>query len=162
MAIASLAGDNLDSAVDSSRARSPSKILIARARSLARRERTGYSTCGHGDPISRCSKRIEADGSGGSLVARALHARHRMSSNDSLTTICGDDLATVTGGTGFLGNLYNGVVFNVASSIGGKQLAQKMYGSRMTARDQARSQAAMKQFLVAGNKLPKGVPNLFG
>ena len=95
-------------------------------------------------------------------VARALHAGHRMSSDQALTTISGDALATVTGGAGFLGNLYQGVVFNVASNVGGKQLAQKMYGSRMTARDQARAQAAMKQFLVAGNKLPKGVPNLFG
>ncbi len=72
------------------------------------------------------------------------------------------DLATVTGGAGLFDGLYKGLVFNVASNIGGNKLAQQMYGSRMTARDQQRAQAAMKQFLVAGNKLPKGVPNLFG
>jgi hypothetical protein len=37
-----------------------------------------------------------------------------------------------------------------------------MYGSHVTSRDKQRAQAAMKQYLVAGNKLPKGVPNLFG
>ena len=72
------------------------------------------------------------------------------------------ELATVTGGAGFLDGAYKGIVFNVASNIGGGKLAEQMYGKRMTASDKARAQAAMKQFFVAGNKLPKGVPNLFG
>ncbi len=70
-------------------------------------------------------------------------------------------LDTVTGG-GFLDGMYKGIVFDVAANVGGGKLAEQMYGRRMTARDKARAQAAMKQFLVAGNKLPKGVPNLFG
>ena len=63
---------------------------------------------------------------------------------------------------GFLGSMYKGFVFDYASHVGGAKMAQAMYGSHATARDQARAQAAMKQFLVGGNKLPKGAPHLFG
>jgi hypothetical protein len=58
--------------------------------------------------------------------------------------------------------MYKGLVFNFASHIGGNKLADRMYGRHSTGADRARAQAAMKRFLVAGNKLPKGVPNLFG
>jgi len=71
-------------------------------------------------------------------------------------------LAHVSGGAGFFDGLYKGIVFNFAGSIAGPKLAQQMYGSHATAEDAARASAAMKQFLAAGNKLPKGVPNLFG
>jgi hypothetical protein len=84
--------------------------------------------------------------------------------------IADTELATITGGAragswnpfSFLAPLYHKVVFGFASHVGGNKLAEKMYGSHTTARDKARAQAAMKQFLVAGGKLPKGVPNLFG
>lgn len=93
-----------------------------------------------------------------------------------LPTISSDELDHVTGGThrarhtahanpnpfGFLDGPYKSLVFGVASNIGGTKLADKMYGSHVTASDRTRAQAAMKQFLVAGNKLPQGVPNLFG
>jgi hypothetical protein len=90
-----------------------------------------------------------------------------------LESIATDDLARAHGGArrqqqqhsnpfGFLDGAYKGIVFNVASGIGGTKLANTMYGKSTTASDRARAQAAFKQFLVAGNKLPKGVPNLFG
>jgi len=78
-------------------------------------------------------------------------------------------LADVSGGRrasgnlfGFLDGPYKRLVFDFASRIGGGKLADRMYGSHTTSADRARAQAAMKKFLVAGNKLPKGVPNLFG
>ncbi len=89
-----------------------------------------------------------------------------------LESIALDDLARTHGGArrqqqhgnlfGFLDGPYKNLVFGVASNIGGKKLADTMYGTSVTAGDRARAQAAFKQFLVAGNKLPKGVPNLFG
>jgi hypothetical protein len=78
-----------------------------------------------------------------------------------LESIATADLARTCGG-GFLDGAYKGLVFNVASGVGGTKLANTMYGKQATASDRARAQAAFKQFLVAGNKLPKGVPNLFG
>jgi len=63
---------------------------------------------------------------------------------------------------GFLDGPYKSLVFDFASRIGGGKLADRMYGRHATAADRSRAQAAMKRFLVAGNKLPKGVPNLFG
>jgi hypothetical protein len=91
-------------------------------------------------------------------------------SNDDFQPIADAELTTIAGGARqgswnpfqFLAPLYNKVVFGFASHVGGNKLAEKMYGSHVSARDKARSQAAMKQFLVAGGKLPKGVPNLFG
>ena len=92
----------------------------------------------------------------------------------AFATIASDELADVTGGAhkatsgggwnlfGWLDGAYKNVVYKVAGNIGGNKLAEKMYGSHVSSRDRARSQAAMKQFLVAGGKLPKGVPNLFG
>lgn len=95
---------------------------------------------------------------------------------DSLSThlveLAPSDLATVSGGArrqpqpsfnpfGFLDGPYKGLVFNVASGVAGKKIAQQMYGSRATAGDVAIASAEFKKFLVAGNKLPKGVPNLF-
>jgi hypothetical protein len=67
-----------------------------------------------------------------------------------------------SGPLGFLDPIYKNVVFGIAGNVGGTKLAQKMYGARTTAADVARAQAAFKQFLIAGNKLPKGAPNLFG
>jgi len=92
----------------------------------------------------------------------------------STETIPDDLLANVHGGAhrhrhqqspnlfGFLDAPYKGLVFDFASRIGGGKLADRMYGRHATSADRARAQAAMKRFLVAGNKLPKGVPNLFG
>ena len=84
----------------------------------------------------------------------------------SLDTAFGDvpaaALASVAGGAGFLDGIYKNIVFGVASGIAGPKLAQQMYGQHATAEDAARAHAAMKQFLARGNKLPKGVPNLFG
>jgi len=88
-----------------------------------------------------------------------------------LEAIALPDLARAHGGArrqqssnpfGFLDGAYKSIVFNVASNIGGGKLADTMYGKHVTASDRSRAQAAFKQFLVAGNKLPKGVPNLFG
>ncbi len=89
---------------------------------------------------------------------------------DQLIEISAGELAQVSGGRstrpqglfGFFDGLYKSGVFHFASKIGGNKLADKMYGRRVTAADRTRAQAAMKQFLVAGGKLPKGVPNLFG
>ena len=88
-----------------------------------------------------------------------------------LETIAADDLARTHGGArrqqstspfGFLDGPYKNLVFHFASQIGGTKLADTMYGKHVSASDRSRAQAAFKQFLVAGNKLPKGVPNLFG
>jgi len=89
-----------------------------------------------------------------------------------LESIALDDLARAHGGArrqqqssnpfGFLDGPYKNIVFHFAGQIGGTKLADKMYGSHVSGSDRARAQAAFKQFLVAGNKLPKGVPNLFG
>ena len=83
--------------------------------------------------------------------------------------ISAGDLADVTGGdggplpspTGFLDGAYKNGVFHFASKVGGEKLAEKMYGGHVTAADKARAQSALKQFLVDGDKLPKGVPELF-
>ncbi len=64
--------------------------------------------------------------------------------------------------TSWLDSMYHGIVDHFAGSIGGTKLAEKMYGSHVTASDKTRSQAAMKKFLDDGHKLPKGVPNIFG
>jgi hypothetical protein len=96
-----------------------------------------------------------------------------MSKEPALNEIDESELAEVTGGAGrrqpqhsnpfgFLDAPYKGLVFNIASGVGGKKLAEQMYGRQTSAADVARSTAAMKNFLVGGNKLPKGVPNLFG
>ena len=95
-----------------------------------------------------------------------------MTEERPLIEIAAVELAEVTGGArkqpqqpnllGFLDAPYKSIVFNIASGVGGKQLAQKMYGRNTSASDVARASAAMKKFLVGGNKLPKGVPNLFG
>ncbi len=99
-------------------------------------------------------------------------------------SISADDLAFVTGGAGhghthhkhhahaqpaaptgiggFFDGVYKNVVFHVASGIAGPKLADTMYGGHATAADKQRASAAMQQFLASGNKLPKGVPNLFG
>ena len=82
-----------------------------------------------------------------------------------MKTLSPEELAQVSGGWnpfGFLDNIYKNVVFHFASSIGGNKLATAMYGRHTTGKDRARAQAAMHKFLVAGHKLPKGVPNLFG
>jgi hypothetical protein len=84
-----------------------------------------------------------------------------------------DELARVRGGAGqhhqqhwnplgFLDGPYKSLVFHYASQVGGTKLADSMYGKHATAGDRARAQAAMKQFLVTGGKLPKGAPDLFG
>ena len=67
-----------------------------------------------------------------------------------------------TGIGGFLDGLFKDVVFHFGGQLGGTKLADKMYGSHVTARDRQRAQAAMHKFLVDGRKLPKGVPNVFG
>ena len=100
-----------------------------------------------------------------------------MTTQDELTSLSLDQLEHITGGAharhqqqpqqhwnpfGFLDGPYKSVVFHFASQIGGNKLADRMYGSHTSAADRARAQAAMKKFLVAGNKLPAGVPNLFG
>jgi hypothetical protein len=94
--------------------------------------------------------------------------------NLEFAPISGDALTTVTGGThhtqassgggiwSFFDNLYKGAVFHFGAQIGGTKLAEKMYGSHVTAHDKQRAQTAMHQFLADGHKLPKGVPNLFG
>ncbi len=94
---------------------------------------------------------------------------------DPFVDVSADALAGVAGGArrvvhqqashnplSFLDAPYKSIVFNIAGNVGGKQLAQRLWGSNVDARDQARAQAAFKQYLVAGNKLPAGVPNLFG
>jgi len=89
------------------------------------------------------------------------------------TELAPDELAGVHGGAGthreqhwnplgFLDGPYKSLVFHFASEVGGNKLADQMYGRNVTGADRARAQAAMKQFLAGGNKLPKGVPNLFG
>lgn len=99
-----------------------------------------------------------------------------MTTQDELTSLSLDQLEHITGGAharhqqqpqhaspfGFLDGPYKSVVFHFASQIGGNKLADRMYGSHTSAADRARAQAAMQKFLVAGNKLPAGVPNLFG
>ncbi|HUS29865.1 MAG TPA: hypothetical protein VMZ53_15275 [Kofleriaceae bacterium] len=91
--------------------------------------------------------------------------------NDQLQDISVAELEHVTGGArgggswnpfGWLDNLYHSVVNHFGSQIGGTKLAEKLYGRRTTDADRSRAQAAMKKFLVAGHKLPKGVPNIFG
>ena len=95
-----------------------------------------------------------------------------MKDSQQIESIASEDLAHVTGGArhaaaaswnpfGFLEGAYKKLVFHFAGDIGGNKLAEKMYGSRVNAGDRARSKAAMHQFLAGGNKLPKGVPNLF-
>jgi hypothetical protein len=83
-----------------------------------------------------------------------------MATDGQLIEICDDELDEVSGG--FLDDLYRNGVFSVASRVGGNKLADTMYGRHVTQADRSRAQAAMKRFLVAGGKLPKGVPNLFG
>jgi hypothetical protein len=91
----------------------------------------------------------------------------------SFAAVTDEELGTVAGGVqraapasggimGFFDGLYKNVVFNVGSNMGGTKMADAMYGKHATAKDRSRASAAMKQFLVAGNKLPKGAPNLFG
>jgi hypothetical protein len=91
----------------------------------------------------------------------------------SFAAVTDDELGTVAGGArsapasgggimGFFDGMYKNVVFGVASNMGGSKMADAMYGKHATAKDRSRASAAMKQFLVAGNKLPKGAPNLFG
>ena len=91
--------------------------------------------------------------------------------NDKLNDITLDELGNVNGGArsrqstspfGFLEGPYKGIVFNIAAHKGGPMLAEQMYGPHTTRNDKARGEAALKQFLVEGNKLPDGVPNLFG
>ena len=91
--------------------------------------------------------------------------------NDKLNDITLDELVNVNGGArrrqssgplGFLEGPYNGIVFNIAAHKGGGMLAEQMYGRYVTAADKARGEAALKSFLVEGDKLPDGVPNLFG
>jgi hypothetical protein len=82
-----------------------------------------------------------------------------------METIDLEALATVSGGnalTSWLDGLYHGIVDKLAGHVGGNKVAQTMYGKHATAKDRARSQAAMTKFLADGHKLPKGVPNLFG
>src|SRR4051812_25913635 len=104
---------------------------------------------------------------------------------ESFATLSADDLACVTGGAGhghthshahhahaqasapsgiggFFDGLYKKLVFHFASDIAGPKLADKLYGGHATAGDKQRSKLAMQQFLAGGNKLPQGVPNLFG
>jgi hypothetical protein len=87
---------------------------------------------------------------------------------DDFTEISADELTQVGGGKtsgglfGFFDSIYKNIVFSFGGKVGGTKLAEKMYGKHVTDRDKQRSQAAMKQYLVAGHKLPKGVPNLFG
>ncbi len=76
--------------------------------------------------------------------------------------VSGDELSRVAGGAGFLGDIYKNLVFDVGSQIGGGKLAEQMYGQRVTSGDKTRARAAMKQYLVQGNKLPKGAPHIFG
>jgi hypothetical protein len=84
-------------------------------------------------------------------------------SADELTQVGGGAHQTSSGGLfGFFDSIYKNIVFSFGGKVGGTKLAEKMYGKHVTDRDKQRSQEAMKQFLVAGHKLPKGVPNLFG
>ncbi len=95
-------------------------------------------------------------------------------SSASFAAVTDEELDAVAGGVqrsapasgggimGFFDGMYKNVVFGVASNMGGSKLADAMYGKHATAKDRSRATAAMKQFLVAGNKLPKGAPNLFG
>ena len=87
----------------------------------------------------------------------------------SLAELSLADLDHVQGGKGLIGTMfgflepaYNSFVFSMGAKKGGPMLADKMYGSKVTAADRARATAAFHQYLVAGNKLPKGAPNLFG
>lgn len=73
-----------------------------------------------------------------------------------------EDLASVTGAGNPLDSIYKGVVFDIAAKKGGTQLAETMYGKRASDRDRARARDAMKGYLEAGDKLPAGVPNIFG
>ena len=101
-----------------------------------------------------------------------------MNHNSSFAEMTSDELEHATGGAharhaqppashggglfGWLDSIYKNIVFSVGSHVGGGKLAEKMYGKHVTASDRSRSEAAMKKFLVAGHKLPQGVPNIFG
>ena len=87
-----------------------------------------------------------------------------MTSPKELTEISVTELEQVSGGARARqqhSNLFGRLGVR-RQAVGGKQLAQRLYGRHTSAADEARAQAAMKKFLVGGNKLPKGVPNLFG
>jgi|HubBroStandDraft_6_1064221.scaffolds.fasta_scaffold84981_5 hypothetical protein len=110
----------------------------------------------------------------GCTVARLMKRQEISPSSASFAAVADEALSTVAGGVqrgapasgggimGFFDGIYKGIVFDVGSNKGGTEMANAMYGKHATAKDRARASAAMKQFLVAGNKLPKGAPNLFG
>lgn len=87
-------------------------------------------------------------------------------STDELEDVAGGRRQSSTNGGGglfgWLDGIYKSIVFDFGGRVGGRKLAEGMYGRHTTDRDRARAQVAMNKFFHDGNKLPKGVPNIFG